>query len=190
MAVFGYTRVSVKTGNVENQKLEFEKCGYKVDYEFEDIGVSGKTVARNRSEFSKLINQIRDGETLVVSKLDRIGRDCIDILQTVEYFTQRNIKLIVLQLGSIDLTSSAGKLILSCLGAVAEIERNYIVERTQLGLERAKKEGIILGRRSKTTNEQKKEILNKLKQGTSVSALAREYSISRASVISIRSNAN
>lgn len=189
MAVFGYTRVSVKTGNVENQKLDFDKSGYNIDYHFEDIGISGKLIAKQRPQFSKLINQIRDGETLVVSKLDRLGRDCIDILQTVDYFTERKIKLIVLQLGNVDLTSSAGKLILSCLGAVAELERNFIVERTQLGLERAKKEGIKLGRKSKTTDEQKKEILNKLKQGISVSALSREYSISRASVISIRKTA-
>ena len=186
MTIFGYSRVSTQTQTTDNQKLEIEKSGYQIGYYFEDVGVSGKTIAKDRPEFKRLINQIRDGETVVCTKLDRLGRDCIDILQTVEYFSARNIKIIVLQLGNIDLTSSAGKLLLSCLGAVAEMERSLIVERTQMGLERAKSQGIKLGRRSKTTNSQKQEILNKLKEGVSVSALSREYSISRASVISIR----
>jgi hypothetical protein len=85
----------------------------------------------------------------------------------------RQIKVIVLQLGNTDLTSPAGKLLLMMLAAVAEMERDLLVERTQAGLQRAKAEGKKLGRPSKTSAEQKAEIASRLDAGDSVSSLAR-----------------
>lgn len=81
----------------------------------------------------------------------------------------------MLQLGTTDLTSAAGKLLLSMLAAVAEMERDLLVERTQAGLARAKSEGKVLGRPSKTTPEQRAAIRHSLGVGESVSALARLY---------------
>ncbi|MCV5533836.1 recombinase family protein, partial [Escherichia coli] len=78
--------------------------------------------------FSEMLSKIRDGETLVVAKLDRLGRDAIDVLQTVRALAERNIKVIVHQLGTTDLTSAAGKLLLSMLAAVAEMERDLLIE--------------------------------------------------------------
>lgn len=80
-----------------------------------------------------MLNKIRDGEMLVVAKLDRLGRDAIDVLQMARALAERNIKVIVHQLGATDLTSAAGKLLLSMLAAVAEMERDLLVERTQPG---------------------------------------------------------
>ena len=74
------------------------------------------------------------------------------------------------------------------LSAVAEMERDLLVERTQAGLARAKAEGKTLGRPSKTSNIQRAEIISKLQAGESVSAVAREYGVSRASIIGIRDN--
>ncbi len=96
-----------------------------------------------------MLSKIRDGETLVVAKLDRLGRDAIDVLQTVRAMAERNIKVIVHQLGTTDLSSAAGKLLLSMLSAVAEMERDLLIERTHAGLLRAKAEGKKLGRPSK-----------------------------------------
>ena len=188
MTIFAYSRVSTVSQNTSNQKLEIQNAGFSIDYFYEDIGVSGKVFAKQRSEFSKLLNQIRDGETLVVTKLDRLGRDVVDILTTIRYLTSRNIEVIVLQLGKFDLTSTAGKLLLTMLMAVAEMERDLLVERTKMGLLRAKAEGKKLGRPKKTTTQQRKEIIQKLEEGISVSELARIYVISRASVIWIREN--
>ena len=185
MAVFAYSRVSTHEQTTENQKLEINNAGFNVDYWFADEGVSGKICARQRPQFSLLIDKIRDGETIVCSKLDRLGRDAIDVLSTVRHLTERNIKVIVIQLGNTDLTSTTGKLLLTMLMAVAEMERSLIVERTQAGLARAKAEGKQLGRRSKTTDEQKKVIRQKLLDGVSVSAVAREYGVSRATVLVI-----
>jgi len=186
MTIFAYSRVSTVSQNTSNQKLEIQNAGFSIDYFYEDIGVSGKVFAKQRSEFSKLLNQIRDGETLVVTKLDRLGRDVVDILTTIRYLTSRNIEVIVLQLGKFDLTSTAGKLLLTMLMAVAEMERDILVERTKMGLLRAKAEGKKLGRPKKTNTQQRKEIIQKLEEGKSVSEVARIYGISRASVISIR----
>lgn len=188
MATFGYGRVSTINQNTDNQKLELEKAGYQIDYWFEDTGISGKTSANKRPQFMALLDKIRDGETLVVSKLDRLGRDAIDVLQTVKNLSKRNIKVIVHQIGSTDLSSPAGKMLLTMLAAVAEMERDLLIERTQSGLERAKSEGKILGRPSKTNSIQRAEIIAKLNSGISVSQLSRDYGISRGSIISIRNS--
>jgi len=185
---FGYSRVSTTGQTTENQRLELERAGYAIepDFWFVDEGVSGKTPASQRPAFCRLLGQIRRGETLVVSKLDRLGRDALDILGTVRMLADRKVKVVVHQLGSTDLTSAAGKLLLSMLAAVAEMERDLLVERTQAGLARAKAEGKRLGRPTKTTPGQRAEIREKIEKGASVSSLAREYKISRASVIAIR----
>ena len=191
MATFGYSRVSTAGQTTENQRFELEQAGYKIEPEFwfADEGVSGKVCASQRPAFVRLLGQIRMGETLVVAKLDRLGRDAIDVLQTVRMLGERGVKVVVHQLGATDLTSSAGKLFLSMLAAVAEMERDLLVERTQAGLARARAQGKRLGRPQKTTEGQKVEICEKIASGASVSAVAREYKISRASVIGIRDRA-
>ena len=99
MAIFGYGRVSKTLQNTINQKLELEQAGFNIDFWFSDTGISGKTCASQRPEFARLLEKIRDGETIVVSKLDRLGRDSIDVLQTVRMLSDRQIKVIVHQLG-------------------------------------------------------------------------------------------
>jgi putative DNA-invertase from lambdoid prophage Rac len=185
MATFGYTRVSTKEQTVENQRREIEAAGYQANFWFEDEGVSGKVSAVQRPKFVELRGKIRDGETLVVTKLDRLGRDAQDVGATIEMLAARGIEVVVLQLGKLDLTSAAGKLMLTMLAAVAEMERDLLVERTQSGLERAKAEGKVLGRPMKTSDEQRVAIKVAHGAGETVSALAREYGVSRASILSI-----
>lgn len=188
---FGYGRVSTDTQSTENQRVELAQAGYQIpdEFWFSDRGVSGKTCAAQRSQFGVLLSKIRSGETLVVSKLDRLGRDALDVMQTIRLLGERSVKVIVLQLGSTDLTSTAGKMLLTMLAAVAEMERDLLVERTQAGLQRAKAQGKKLGRPAKTTDEQRKAIRADLQSGTSVSQLARQHAVSRATVIGIRDNA-
>lgn len=185
MAIFGYGRVSTKEQTTENQRREIEGAGYAVDYWHADEGVSGKVSASQRPQFAKMLGQIRDGETLVVTKLDRLGRDAQDVGATIKMLAARRIEVIVLQLGKLDLTSAAGKLMLTMLAAVAEMERDLLVERTQSGLARAKAEGKTLGRPTRTTQEQRAAIAKRHKAGESISALAREHGLSRASVMRI-----
>jgi putative DNA-invertase from lambdoid prophage Rac len=185
MATFAYGRVSTKDQTTENQRLEIERAGYQVDYWFADEGVSGKVSASQRPQFAKLLTQIRDGETLVVSKLDRLGRDALDVGNTIKALGARKIQVIVLQLGKLDLTSPAGKMMLTMLAAVGEMERDLLVERTQAGLARAKQQGKTLGRPTKTTDEQRAQIIAKHQAGATLSELARQYGVSRLSIARI-----
>ena len=187
MASFAYGRVSTKDQTTENQRIEIERAGYRVDYWFADEGISGKVPASQRPQFAKMLEQIRDGETLVVSKLDRLGRDAQDVGATIKALAARRIEVIVLQLGKLDLASAAGKLMLTMLAAVAEMERDLLVERTQSGLARAKEEGKTLGRPAHTTAEQRKQIvvMHDNGKGASISALARTFNTSRATIMRI-----
>jgi len=184
MAVFGYGRVSTAEQTADNQRLEIERAGYAVEYWFADT-VSGKAHAAQRKQFGDMLAKLRRNDTVVVSKLDRLGRDAPDVLATIKTLASLNVEVIVLQLGKLDLTSPAGKLMLAMLAAVAEMERDLIVERTQAGLARAKAEGKILGRRPKTTPEQRKAMMEGYASEQSVSALAKLFGVSRSTVLTI-----
>lgn len=185
--VYGYGRVSTADQTTENQRQELESLGHELQAQrwFSDT-ISGKVPAKERPQFSKLLERMEAGDLLLVSKLDRLGRDMIDVLQTLKTLEERSIRVKVNALGDVDLTSAAGKVTVRVLAAVAEMERDLLVERTQAGLARAKAEGKQLGRPTKTTEEQRHAIRGKLHEGISVSQVARDYSISRASVIAIR----
>ncbi|GIZ54041.1 recombinase family protein [Noviherbaspirillum aridicola] len=182
MATFAYGRVSTTEQTTENQKLEIQAAGYTIDFWFADEGVSGSTQASQRPQFSKMLDKIRDGERLVVTKLDRLGRDAQDVGATIKALAARRIEVIVLQLGKLDLTSPAGKLMLTMLAAMAEMERDLLIERTQAGLARAKAEGKTLGRPSKTTPAMRMEVQAKYAEGRTITELAKEYSLSRGSI--------
>ena len=184
MAIFGYGRVSTAEQTAANQRLEIESAGYAVEYWYADT-VSGKAHAAQRKHFGDMLARLRKKDTVVVSKLDRLGRDAPDVLATIKALAALDVEVVVIQLGRLDLTSPAGKLMLAMLAAVAEMERDLIVERTQAGLARAKAEGKTLGRPSKTTPEQRKAITQGYSSKASVSALAKLYGVSRATVLTI-----
>ena len=184
MAVFGYGRVSTVEQSADNQRLEIERAGYAVEYWYADT-VSGKAHATQRKEFSILLGKLRVKDIVVVSKLDRLGRDAADVLSTIKSLSALGVEVAVLQLGKLDPVSTAGQLMLTMLAAVAQMERDLIVERTQAGLARAKAKGKVLGRPAKTTPEQRKAMVEAYAQKTSVSALARLYGISRATVLTV-----
>lgn len=185
MATFGYGRVSTAEQTPDNQRLELEQAGHRIDYWIADR-VSGKVPARARKEFASLLERIRDGETLVVSKLDRLGRDALDVHSTIRLLLDRNIRVVVQQLGGMDLGSTAGKIMVAVLAAVAEMERDLIVERTRAGLARVRAEGKHVGRPPRVTPDQRAAIVARLAAGATHTELAREYSVSRALVYKIQ----
>lgn len=185
--LFAYGRGSTVTQLTDNQWEEIKRAGYTIEKRrYVEETISGSVPALQRPGFVSLLDKLEDGDTVVVTKLDRLGRDSIDVQQTVQLFTARGVRLIVLQLGNLDLTSKAGALMVKMLAAVADFERGLIIERTQAGLARAKAEGKRLGRPTKTTAAQRAKIAEALESGRSVSELAREYRISRALVHNIR----
>lgn len=187
--VFAYARVSTVEQLTENQREQIAGAGYRIEpRRFVEEKVSGSVPAQQRPGFSKLLDRMESGDTLVVSKLDRIGRDSIDVQKTVELCVEQGIRLIVLQLGNLDLTSSSGALMVKVLAAVADFERELIIERTRAGQARSRAAGTHMGRPRKTSDGQREEIKLRLADGHTVSAVAREFRLSRATVISIRAD--
>ncbi|PSW37330.1 resolvase [Photobacterium phosphoreum] len=148
MRIFAYCRVSTTEQTTENQIIAIGQKGYDVN-ESRTISetVSGSVEAMKREKFKMLINhQMERGDMLVVLKLDRLGRDNIDVQNTINLLTEKGMKVVCLDLPVADLSSSEGKLMLQMFSAFAEFERNRIRERTKEGLERAKAQGKKLGR--------------------------------------------
>jgi DNA invertase Pin-like site-specific DNA recombinase len=181
MATFAYGRVSTREQDTENQRLELERAGFQIDFWFAD-SISGKVSAMQRPRFKDLMGKIRDGETLVVSKLDRLGRDAPDVGATIKLLASRNVEVVVHQLGKLDLTSPAGKLMLAMLAAVAEMEHDLLVERTQSGLARANAEGKHLGRSARTTARDRTKIMALHDGGMSLQKIADQFGIGKATV--------
>lgn len=180
--VFAYCRVSTVEQTTENQLLAINKAGWIVEpSRVISETISGSVAAMQRPEFKLLVeHKLESGDALVVNKLDRLGRDNIDVQQTITMLMQRGIKVMCLDLPAQDLSSSEGLLILQMFSAFAEFERNRIRERTQEGLQRAKKEGKKLGRPEALKT---KRLVQDLKQqGLSQSKVATRLEISLATV--------
>lgn len=148
MRVFAYCRVSTTEQSTENQIIAIKQRGYEVsDSRVVSETVSGSIEAMKREKFKLLIShQMEAGDMLVVLKLDRLGRDNIDVQNTITQLTGKGVKVVCLDLPVADLSSAEGKLMLQMFSAFAEFERNRIRERTKEGLERAKAQGKKLGR--------------------------------------------
>ena len=122
----------------------------------------------------------------MVTKLDRLGRNVMDVGSTVAKLAELGVRVHRLALGGVDLTSSTGKLTMNVLNAVAEFERDLLVERTQAGLSRAKAEGKTLGRPLSLTEDRRRLVEHRLREGVTVSALAREFETSRQTIMRVR----
>ena len=191
MHTFAYSRVSTQSQTTDNQVIEIEQAGHQIDAMYADV-ISGKTPALERPEFSKMIDAItrtRKPKRLIVTKLDRLGRDVEDVLGVMRLLEDARCQVRVLQFGDLDLTSPAGRLVLTTLAAVAQMERDLLVERTHAGLERARREGKTLGRPSALTDDQKQSALARVNAGETVSAIARDYGVSRATILRARNAA-
>jgi len=117
--------------------------------------ISGSVPAMQRPEFAKMLDRMESGDRLVVVKLDRLGRDNIDVQQTVALLEERGIQLVCFGLPVEDVTSPGGKLMVQLMASFAEFERGLIRERTQAGLATAKAKGVKLGRPEATATHQK-----------------------------------
>lgn len=181
--VFLYARVSTTDQTTANQVTEVAGAGFHVEsHRIIEECVSGSTCAIERAGFQKLIDRLEAGDVLLVTKLDRLGRNAMDVRATVERLAGMSVRVHCLALGGIDLTSPAGKMTMGVITAVAEFERDLIIERTNAGLVRAKAEGKRIGRKAALSAEQQALVTQRLKEGATVSGLAREFNTSRATI--------
>ena len=139
----GYIRVSTAEQNTIRQETLMEALG--VDEIYMDK-VSGKNT--NRPELQKMLHYVRKGDTVIVESISRFARNTKDLLELVEQLTAKEVEFIS-QKESIDTSTPAGKFMLTIFAAVAELEREYILQRQREGIAEAKKQGKYQGRKAK-----------------------------------------
>lgn len=184
---FSYVRVSTIEQNVDNQINEIESAGFIIEpHRIIKETISGSMPIARRKGFMRLLDKMEAKDVLIVTKLDRLGRDAIDVSQTVAKLEKMKIRVHCLALGGVDLTSSAGKMTMGIINTVAQFERDLLIERTQSGLARAKSNGAILGRPKVLSEEQCSEVLSQIEDGNSVASIARHFNISRQTIMRIR----
>jgi putative DNA-invertase from lambdoid prophage Rac len=184
---FAYARVSTSEQEVGNQVAEITAAGFAVEpHRIITETISGSVAISQRPEFTRLLDKMEHGDVLIVTKLDRLGRDAIDVASTVAQLEELGIRVHCLALGGVDLTSSAGKLTMGVINAVAQFERDLLIERTQSGLARAKAEGKRMGRPPALSPGQQADVKARLKAGNAVAAIARDLGVSRQTIMRVR----
>src|SRR3954469_23796181 len=144
---FAYLRVSTAGQTTDNQLQEIKVAGFKVEpRRVVTETVSGNVATSQRRGFTRLLDRLEPSDVLVVTKLDRLGRNVMDVGSTGAKLAELGVRVHCLALGGVGPTSSTGKLTMNVINAVAEFERDLLVERTQAGLSRAIAEGKTLGR--------------------------------------------
>ena len=137
----GYIRVSTANQNLARQEVLMQELG--VDIIFMDM-VSGKNM--DRPQLKKLLEYVRQGDTVIVESISRFARNTKDLLELIEKLTTKNVEFISKK-EAIDTTTATGKFMLTIFGAVAELEREYILQRQAEGIAVAKQKGVYKGRK-------------------------------------------
>nr|WP_180562405.1 recombinase family protein [Escherichia coli] len=185
--VFAYCRVSTLDQTTENQSREIEAAGFTVrPQRLIEEHISGSVAAGERPGFTRLLDRMENGDVLIVTKLDRLGRNAMDIRKTVEQLAASDIRVHCLALGGVDLTSAAGRMTMQVISAVAEFERDLLLERTHSGIARAKAAGKRFGRPSALNEEQQITVIERINTGVSISAIAREFNTTRQTILRVK----
>lgn len=134
---FAYARVSTIERTPENQIREIEVAGFAIEpHRIVSKTISGSMAIAQRQGFSRPLDRMEKGDVLVVTRIDRLGRDAIDVGMAVARLKEMGIRVHCLALGGVDLTNSAEKITMNVIDAVAQFERDLLIERTQVGLAR------------------------------------------------------
>ena len=165
--LIGYARVSTQDQESAAQVAALEGCG--CERIFQEKASGGRW---DRPKLRELLGQLRDDDVVVVWKLDRLSRSLKDLLMLMDQMTE-----------SIDTTTPAGRMMMQMIGSFAEFEREMLRERTRSGLEAARKQGRLGGRRPKLSSDQQKEILRLVTSGEKTAAdAARLFKVSSSTV--------
>lgn len=178
----GYARVSTQNQQdslIAQQKI-LESYGCKKVYADQFSGVKSE-----RPGLRAALDYARENDSIVVTRLDRLGRSTVDILRTVQELDSRGITIEALDT-QLDTRTPAGRLVLSVLASMAEFERNLIVERTREGLAHARAQGRVGGRRPKLDETQQQAVLAAIESGLSESQVAQSFGVSRSTITRIK----
>lgn len=193
MAKIGYARVSTTKQDLSEQITALKKFGCekifsgKFSGKDEDLETILTRVKQNKVQLDKMLNYVREGDIVVVTKIDRLGRSLIQCLKTLDYFKQNKIGFVALDQG-IDTTKRKDPMAMAMihlLGLFAELERNFIVERTQGGKLAKVESGdlkAIGGRPKKLSEKAEEKLVKDIFKGGSINELAKKYEVSRATI--------
>jgi DNA invertase Pin-like site-specific DNA recombinase len=170
----GYARVSTDDQNPALQLAALEKAGCEKIYK--DEGISGATT--NRPALLRCLKALDTGDTLIVWKLDRLGRSLRDLIAMLDDLKQRGVKFHSLT-ETIDTTTPTGRAMWQMIGVLAELERSLISERTRAGVKAAKSRGVKFGRKPKLTDAQVSHARQQIDQGSTVQDVAALLNVSR-----------
>ncbi len=176
MSRIGYARVS-STGQsleVQLEKLNQAKC----DRIYQEKR-SGRTA--DRPEFQSCMNYLREGDTLIITRLDRLARSVFHLAQLSKRFQSEGIDLLVLD-QNIDTSTSTGRLMFNMLASIAEFENDLRTERQAEGIAKAKENGVKFGRPAKVTDTKKQEIYSRRLAGATIGQLAKEFKLGEATI--------
>lgn len=177
MAIIGYARVSRTDQNVELQVDALREAGAtKV---FVEQGVSGAKA--DRPELAKMLAHLRAGDEVLVWKLDRIARNTKNLLELVDQLKELGVTFRSITDG-ISTSGAMGKAMITIMGALAELERDQIIERTQAGLASARERGRLGGRPRKVTDPKMVQCRRMFQDGHSANEIAQVLGLSRATV--------
>ena len=174
MALVGYARVSSIGQSLEVQQEKLKHCD-KV-FEEKQSGLDGK-----RPRLVACLDYIREGDSLIVTRLDRLARSTLHLCQLADELERKGVNLKVLD-QSIDTSDATGRLLFNMLGAIAQFETEIRAERQAEGIAKAKARGIPFGRKKELTPEQVKELQQKRKDGTLIKDLMQEYGLAKTTV--------
>lgn len=176
-ALVGYARTSTaeQRAGLEAQVAELEAIGCAKVFQ-EHVS----SVDAQRPQLKAALDWVRDGDTFIVTRPDRLARSVSDLLRIVEDLKARNVAVRIMSMG-VDTSTATGTLILQVLGAVSEFERSVMLERQRHGIAKAKAEGRYKGR-APTARVRTPEVLRLKAEGKTVAQIAEAVGISRASV--------
>jgi DNA invertase Pin-like site-specific DNA recombinase len=176
--MIGYARVSMSDQSNDRQIAELVRAGCDPKEIFSDKA-SGRNMLR--PGWRDVWRYLRPGDVLVVLSVDRLGRNLVNVIDTVTKLQERKIGLKVLS-GAIDTTTSAGRFMLAVVAAMAEWERELIVERTLSGLRVAKEKGKVGGRKQTITEGQVQDAIRRQGKGEAMVDIAKEYGVTPAAI--------
>jgi len=174
MALVGYARVSSVGQTLAVQQGKLAHC----DKLFQEK-VSG--VNDKRPQLKACLEYVRQGDTLVVTKLDRLARSTLHLCQIAAELERKNVHLQVLD-QNIDTSSATGRLLFNMLGAIAQFETEIRAERQREGIQKAKQHGVKFGKQKSLTSQQVVELQERRRQGVLIKTLMQDYGLSKTTV--------
>ena len=177
----GYARVSTEDQTLQLQRPRLQEAGCEKVFEEKISGA-----ARKRPELEKLLGEVRKGDVLVVTRLDRLARSTAELLIVAERLRDQGAGMQSLDEPWADTISPSGRMVLTVFVGIAEFERALIKQRTQDGLRDARKRRVLFGRPKKMRPDQQQLAQELLKQGRSISEVARTFNVHPATIYRIR----